>query len=424
MALVAKDLTAQFHRMILDGRLLGDEWGPELVVWVHDDETGEFHGGFVGDSTSLCTDGHRIWNGGIRYETNSNIIKLSPPAQLDRLHRHLARPMTIKHFWCYPIDSPPAFGYWGGGKAKIVRGSYQDRNCLIADWTEAMSEFRLPDGRRLLGQAFIGGADAGLNEKDLALICQVNGGNKCVTGGPGQVQYEMLGVTGLIIVHTAKILAEFCGFRWNEECTFSIAGLGQVGKGVLQWLAHDDYKGPLVAAASNKNTKDGEAIRNYNGLYPGEILEALEDQEQGILSLVGKRGTTRTPLGHELFERSRILVLGLSVEEVINSRNARRVMAPIVLSGTNSGITPDGHERLHEQHRLAPLDAMVNIGAASIAKSNWHGMSPDECIALAKRAVEVNLRWALEQTTRSKRLDRVARDEVYRRMETLPRLRK
>lgn len=416
MALVAKDLTAQFHRTFLDERLLGDEWGPEFVVGVFDDKTGEFHGGFVGDNTSLCTDGHRIWNGGIRYETNFDIIKLSPLAQLDRLHRHLARPMTIKHFWCYPIDSPPAFGYWGGGKAKIVLGSYQDRNRLIADWTRAMSEFRLPDDRRLLGQAFIGGADAGLNEKDLALICQVNGSNKCVTGGPGSVQYETLGVTGLILVHAAKIFAEFCGFRWNEECTFSIAGLGQVGKGVLQWLAHDDYKGPLVMAVSNKSTKDGEAIRSYKGLYPGEILEALEDQEQGILSLVGKRGTTRTLLGYELFERSRILVLGLSVEEVIDRYNARRVMASIVLSGTNSGITTDGHEMLHEQHRLAPLDAMVNIGAASIAKSNWHGMPSDECIAFAKRAVEINLRWALEQTTKSMGLDRVARDEAYRRL--------
>lgn len=422
MALVARDFTAQFHRMFLDGRLFGDEWGPELVVWVYDDNTGEFHGGFVGDNTSLCTGGPRIWNGGIRYETNPDIIKLSPLAQFDRLHRHLARPMTIKHLWCYPIDSPSPFGYWGGGKAKIVQGSYRNRENIILDWTGAMSKFRLPDGRKLLGEAFIGGADAGLNERDLALICSVNGSNLCVTGGPGQVQYETLGVTGLVLVHAAKILSEYLGLGWDDWTTFSICGLGQVGSGVLKWLAHEDYRGPKIVAASNK-VPSGEvvAIRNRNGLDPEEMLAALQDKERGILSLAGVRGTERIEPGLEFSEVAGVLVLSLDREEVINSRNAGSTQSTIVLSGTNSGISLDGYGMLYRIGRYAPLDSMVNIGAASVAKSSWHGLPQDECIALAKRAVEVNLKWALEESGRTgKRLDEVARDEVYRRLIPVP----
>ncbi len=420
MALVVKDLTRAFHLTFLEGRILGDEWGPELVVGMFDSRTNEFHGGFVGDNTSLCTGGARIWNGGIRYETNPEILKLSFWHQLDRLHRHLARPMTIKHLWCYPINSPPAFGYWGGGKAKIVQGSYQDRNLLITDWTRAMSEFRVPDGRKLLGQAFIGGADAGLNEQDLKLICEVNGSNKCVTGGPGYIQYETLGVTGLILVHAAKILAEFCGFRWNESFTFSVAGLGQVGKGVLQWLVKKEYQGPLILAVSDKKIHpQGEAIRNHNGLQPAEVLRTLEDHERGILSLVGKKGTKEIACGLELFDLARALVLAVSEEEVIHAGNARRVRSPIVLSGTNSGITEGGYKALHDRGILAPLDAMVNMGAASVAKSNWHGLPEDECVALAKRAVEENLRWALGKSGKHRSMDQVARDEAYRRLEPL-----
>ncbi len=410
MRLVARDVTQRFNQSY------GDEYGPELVVGVFDQDTEEFHGGFVGDNTSLCDPHDPKWNGGIRYEQNPDILSLSWLEQLNLLFNNLARPMTLKHFFCYPLGSTPLGGFWGGGKFKVVLGSCKDRRTVITAWTRALWDFKLKDGRRLLGGCAIGGADAGITEDDLGLICRITGDRKCVTGGPGYIKYETMGTTGLVLVHAAKILAEYSRTPWKGALV-SISGLGQVGKGIVKALMLSEYDGPVVIAVSNKEG----AIRNHCGIDLAKLLEVVEGNEAGINSLIRMGKARSIQLGTEMYDRVRFLFLALSREGVLDRESSRRVMAPFVLSGTNSGITRDGYGELYSRNRITPADFMVNIGAASTAKSSWHGMSVEKCIKLALSAVETNLIWALEEARRQeKSIYEVARAEVYSRLKFLP----
>lgn len=410
MKLVARDVTQRFHQFF------GDEYGPELVVGVFDRDTEEFHGGFVGDNTSLCNPRDRKWNGGIRYEQNSDILRLPWLEQLDLLFKHLARPMTLKHIFCYPLGSMPPGGFWGGGKFKVVQGGSVDRTEVITEWTQALWNFKLKDGRRLLGEAAIGGADAGITEDDLRLICEVTGDNKCVTGGPGYIKYETLGTTGLVLVHAAKILAEYSKTPWKGALV-SISGLGQVGKGIIQALMRPEYHGPVVISVSNKEG----AVRNHCGIDLTELLEAVKDHESGINSLVSQGRARAISLGTEMYDSVRFLFLALSKEGVLDRGNSRRVAAPFILSGTNSGITRDGYRELYSRTRIAPADFMVNIGAASTAKSSWHGIPVDKCIELALCAAKTNLLWVLEEAKQKKKnLYEVALAEAEQRLKPLP----
>ncbi len=431
MALIARDLTEKFHR-----KGLGDEYGPELVIGVFNEQTEEFHGGFAGDNSSLCVQdgGARVWNGGIREVTNEAWLKKQPCGALASLHEYLARPMTLKHHWCYPRNEKVPFTRPGGGKAMWFVGSYRNREELIRDWTIAMSEFTFLLDRKkrtLLGDAFIGGADSGTNEKDLELICKVSGNRRCVTGGPGYIQYETIGATGLILLHAAKTAIEYLreldplrNHPWGDDLSISISGFGQVGRGVVQHLLDPEYHGPRIAVVSNKSTPEGEAIRNPCGIDPRLLLEAGSNSGGGILSLVDGKRTKRIDLGLELYELANILILAATKEPVIDEKNARRVWAPIVLSGTNSGITEEAYRILHERGIIAPLDSTVNIGAASMAWASHNGLSDGECVALAKRAVEINLRWLLtESRLRGIRVDELARQETDSRLEPLSRYR-
>lgn len=411
MTFVAKDLTREFREASL-----GDKWGPELVVGIFD-EDGTFYGSFVGDNTSLCPPNNRVWNGGIRDVTNHQWINASPLQHCAFNFQNLARPMTLKHFWCYPRNEIPSFGLWGGGKGTAVRQGFGgSRNEFFAEWTRALSNFELPDGRKLLGQAFIGGADAGLNEDDLALICKVNGSNSCVTGGPGYYQYEKSGITGRVMVRAAQVLAKELGLVWDDELAVGIWGFGNVGKGVAMGLRDPQLRGPRIILASNRQKEKEGAVFSYGGIPPERLLEAAQDPEEGISSLTKLKSKRflKYPLGQELYDDLLdILFLALPKENLINRENAFLVKPLVYLCGTNSGISEDGYLILHERGKIAPPDFVVNMGAASTAKSSWHGLTDEACETLVFRAIERNLLWILEESRRQKRSMRaIALDET------------
>lgn len=415
MSLAVRNLTPSFYR-----RGYMDQYGPELVAGIFNEETGEFHGGFVGDNTSLCAPGPRVWNGGIRFETNQAVLVQSPLDQLRLLFWHLARPMTLKLAGgCYPRGEVLPFPMWGGGKAKMVMGDFRGtREEFTKQWTRAMSEFTLPDGRPLLGGWFIGGADANVSEQDLALICRVNGSNLCVTGGPGYYQYEKEGITGRILLHAARVLWEYTGKKWYDA-RLGIWGFGQVGKGVAMHLAAESYHGARIVAVSDLFPRP-TGIFCRSGIDPAALLLAARDKESGIGSLenFGYLSVPYTP-GDELTNGYvDILFLALSKEEVIDSENAYSVGAKIVVPGTNSGITKRGYEVFHTLGCVAPPDFVVNMGAASTAKLSWHGLPDDRCVALAIRAIEKNLSWLMQESRKTgKSMASLAREDVYARLD-------
>ena len=412
MAFIARDLTAEF----LDAGL-GDKYGPDLVVGIFD--SGTFHGGFVGDNTSLCS-GEKIWNGGIRDVSDPGWLSKHPLTMLELLFCFLARPMTLKHFWCYLKNQVPEFGLWGGGKGMMVRDGFSGtREDFIIEWTKAMSEFTLPDGRKLLGEAFIGGADAGLNESDLALICQTNGSLRCVTGGPGYYQYEKEGITGRILLHAAKLLAEYQGLSWGELC-LAIYGFGNVGQGVAKWLLEDQYRGPKLIAVSNRKFANEQGVANHEGLNPAKVLSAVRMSGRGLNEVLVKSGRGDGVFPYEPGEEINLfdldaLFLAVPQVNVINDPNAWRVKSKLVLSGTNGGITAEAHKILYKRGILAPPDFVVNMGAASTAKSSWHGLSEERCVELAISAITRNLLWLVsESESRGETMAKIAEEEVFR----------
>ena len=408
MPFAARDLTLQFNEAEL-----GDKYGPDLVVGIFDKKTDAFCGGFAGDNTSLCGQDTPIWNGGIRDVSNPQWFQALSMWQLHRLFFDLARPMTLKQYWCYPREWSLPHPRWTGGKGMMVRQGFSgSKEDFIAEWTEAMSRFELKDGRRLLGDAFIGGADAGMNENDLALICKVNGSNRCVTGGPGYYQYEKEGITGRIMVHVARMVAQAKGLRWDENLRVGIWGFGNVGRGVAMWLARDEYSGPRLVAVSD--LKKGEAMGVYadKGYDPKEWLAAAKSPS-GIFSLPSSSYVA----GEECHTGLDIVFLGLAREAAIDSLRAPLVNAKMVISGTNSGITLDAYKILERNRVLAPPDFMVNIGAAATAKWSWHGCSDELAVALAVAATEVNLRWLMSaHLVQGGSMHKIAREEVFREL--------
>lgn len=419
MAFTAIDLTHKFHEAGL-----GDKWGPELVVGVFDKDS-SFRGSFVGDNTSLCPADNRIWNGGIRDVTNPAWLN-TPPLQHCHLNfKNLARPMTLKHFWCYPRNKIPSFGLWGGGKGTMVREGFSgSREEFLMEWSRAMSEFKLADGRKLLGEAFIGGADAGLGESDLETICKANGSNRCVTGGPGYYYYERTGITGKVMVRAAKLLVEKNVLfekeisRWDDELTVGIWGFGNVGKGVAMAFLDQSLHGPRIILVSNRQKEREGAVFSYGGIPPERLLEAANEPLYGISSLTKLRSKRFLPypLGGELYDDLLdILFIALPTENVINKENAFLTKPLMYICGTNSGISEDGYEILHERGKIAPPDFIVNMGAASTAKSSWHGLTDRECEMLVFCAIETNLLWLLEESQKQKRSMRsIALEETYR----------
>lgn len=378
-----------------------DEFGPEHVYEVFHTSTGDPVGWVVIDNTVRSPT--RTGKGG---------TAMYPDCNLD-ITRRKARVMTWKQVFCSPLGEKPTYTPWGGAKGGI-KGSYARPHGkeILCGWGRALYD------AGIMPQQYVFGLDVGLKGDAVRALVEALDNNRLVsTAKPedmGGIPYEELGITGLGLLESLKVLCEYTDVDFTSpRTTIAIQGFGAVGMGFMKWLGtHNSCMRPRVVAISDV----GGSVYLERGFHP-EISISLASQQKTIAHYPSAEAR---PLGSELLANVDILVLAAK-EDQISEANMRDIKAKIILQGANMGVSEIAESYLHTQGKITLPDFVSNAGAATIALPEYAGDGTKKGIAYVKKVLAHNSRLILEEMRRSKRSPRaiaqaIAEAEVRKHM--------
>jgi glutamate dehydrogenase (NAD(P)+) len=172
-------------------------------------------------------------------------------------------------------------------------------------------------------------------------------------GSPGREE-----ATGRGVVICAREAAARSGIDFGNA-RIAVQGFGNVG----YWsaaLAHQ--KGARIVAVSDV----GGAIFNGNGIDIG----ALGDHVKESLSVADFPGGERIGNG-ELLEVDCEILIPAAIHGVINTSNADRVRAPLIVEAANGPTTPAADEILSERQTTVVPDILANAGGVTVSYFEW-----------------------------------------------------
>ena len=220
--------------------------------------------------------------------------------------------------------------------------------------------------------------DMGTGEREMAWIADqysrmnttdINS-RACVTGKP----LNAGGIAGRIEATGRGLqyaLHEF--FRHDEDVSRTgltgtlegkriiIQGLGNVGYHVGCFLSNED--GAKIIGIIER---DG-ALHDPNGLD-------VDTVRRHISSTGGVKGC---PIGHYIengsimFEEECDILIPAAIEGVINTSNAARVKAPLILEGANGPVTAPADEILRDRGCVIIPDMYANAGGVTVSYFEW-----------------------------------------------------
>src|SRR3989338_1400069 len=191
--------------------------------------------------------------------------------------------------------------------------------------------------------------------------------------GGSQGRTKATGFGGVLAMqYLLNTLAQDKKYEWagkpKSQITIAIQGFGNVGYWFAQIASDLGYK--VIAVSDSKG-----AIYVHDGLDPKATLDCK--REKGSLAgcyCVGgvcdlKKGK---PLSNdELLELDVDILVPSALESVINSQNAKKIKARVVVEMANGPVTPEADAILHKNKILVLPDIFANAGGVTVSYFEW-----------------------------------------------------
>ncbi len=281
-------------------------------------------------------------------------IRFAPDVNIDEV-RALAAWMTWK---CAVVHVP-----FGGGKGGVIcdpsKLSQREIEALTRRYTAALCDFIGPEQD-------VPAPDIGTNEQIMAWIMDTYSMHhgrtvtSCVTGKPLGLGGSLgrVAATGRGLMTILKVAAERFEIPLNNSKAL-VQGFGNVG-GTAAQLLHE--MGIKVVSVSDIHT----AVYNENGLD----IPALLEHTKATRSLVGAPNCDEVPRESQL-ELPCDFLIPAATENQINSKNAGRIQAKLIIEGAN-GPTTDNADRILEERGIHCVpDILANAGGVTVSYFEW-----------------------------------------------------
>ncbi|GAB3201548.1 Glu/Leu/Phe/Val dehydrogenase [Nocardioides hungaricus] len=303
-------------------------------------------------SVELFT-GHRVQHNFSRGPAKGG-LRFSPDVSLDEV-RALAMWMTWK---CALADVP-----YGGAKGGVCiypqEYSVTELERVTRRYTSEISPILGPTRD-------IPAPDIGTDEQTMAWLMDTYSVGKgytvlgVATGKPLSLggSQGRASATSRGVVHVALAAMTSRGLDL-ETSTAAVQGFGKVGRGAARFLAE---AGVRVVAVSDQYG----AVHSGSGLDMA-ALERFVDDNGTVAGFPLADATSN----EELLELDVDVLVPAAVESVINSANASRVRARIVVEGANGPTTADADQILQANGTLVVPDILANAGGVIVSYFEW-----------------------------------------------------
>lgn len=283
--------------------------------------------------------------GGIRFALNVNREEV----------RALAAWMTWK---CAVVNVP-----FGGGKGGVVCDPFKmskgELERVTRRYVTGILDFIGPDrdvpapDMGTDGQIMAWFMDTYSMHQRAYLPASVTGKPVSLGGSLGRIE-----ATGRGVMLCAREALKHLGMN-PKECTAAIQGSGNVGMISALQLASIGVK---VVAISDV----------HGGLYnkEGIDLAGLRKHMQVQRKLDGFNGGDRIS-NNELLELEVDILVPAATENVINSKNASRVHARVIVEGANGPVTANADKILDDKGVFVVPDILANAGGVTVSYFEW-----------------------------------------------------
>ena len=254
---------------------------------------------------------------------------------------------------------------FGGAKG----GINCDPNELSEHELETLTKRYVETVGMLLGpNVDIPAPDMGTGEQEMAWILQAyaknNGHQPGVVTGKSK---QLGGVTGRREA-TGKGVAFFTRLACSREnidlerAKVIIQGFGNVGQSAA---IHLEKLGAKIVGISDR--KGG--VYNEKGLIVKDIAQKLSESRKLSLEDLDIDGDYLT--NEELLQAPCDILIPAAIEGVINSENAHKIQAKLVVEGANLPVTKDGEDILLENNKILIPDLLANSGGVTVSFFEW-----------------------------------------------------
>jgi glutamate dehydrogenase (NAD(P)+) len=334
------------------------------------------------DGTMEVFRGYRIQHNGARGPYKGG-VRFHESADLDEV-RALAALMT----WKNALIDVPFGGAKGGVQCEPGTMSRRELERLTRRFTSMISY--------IIGvHRDIPAPDMGTNAQTMAWMMDAYGqkygyepaivtGKPVELGGsPGREE-----ATGRGVVIAARDIAKRLGINWSDA-RVAIQGFGNVGYWTAALAAEGGAK---VVAVSDV----GGGTYRPSGLDIGALKRHLTES----LSVANYPGGEEVT-NEELIELDCDVLIPAAIHGVINSKNADRIKARLVVEAANGPTTPLADEMLVERGVTVLPDILANCGGVTVSYFEW------------VQNIQ-QFRWELDQVNfELKKRMRKASDQVY-----------
>ena len=315
--------------------------------------------------------------GGIRYHQNVDLDE----------GKALAAWMTFK---CAVVNIP-----YGGGKGGIIcdptKLSESELRSLTRRFTAMIAPIIGPDQD-------IPAPDVGTNANVMGWIMDTYSMLKghCVPGVVTGKPIELGGALGRneatgrgVMITTLNILK---ALGMNPENTkAAIQGMGNVGSVSAKLLSE---KGLKIVAVSDVSC----ALYNPDGLDIPSILEYLS-QKRGNLLEGYHNGNTIHLTNAELLELNVDVLIPAALENQINTSNADKIQARVIVEAANGPTTIDADEILDKKGIAVVPDILSNAGGVVVSYFEW--VQNIQSISWSEEHVNEQLKQIMDQAFQS-----------------------
>jgi len=297
--------------------------------------------------------GHRVQHNFSRGPAKGG-LRYSPDVTLDEV-RALAMWMTWK---CALLDVPYG-GAKGGVRIDPREHSQAELERVTRRYTSEISPLIGPERD-------IPAPDIGTDERTMAwmmdtysvqqghTVLGVTTGKPIALGGSlGRATATSRGVAHIAFAALADRGIAVPG------ATAAVQGFGKVGRYAARFLAE---AGMRVVAVSDQYG----AVADEKGLD----IASLEAHVDATGSVVGFLGSDELD-GAAVLELDVDLLVPAAVEGVLNSSNAHRVKAKVIVEGANGPTTPEADEIFRSNGILVAPDILANAGGVVVSYFEW-----------------------------------------------------
>lgn len=286
------------------------------------------------------------YKGGIRYHQNVDLSEVVGLAAL----------MTFKN----SVLGLPLGGAKGGITVDPTKLSRTEKQNLTRRYASEIGPFVGPTKD-------IPAPDVGTDPQTMAWFMdtysQENGGFAqpgVVTGKPVEVGGS-LGrnhATGLGVVYVAEKAFEVCGMSM-KGASIAIQGFGNVGSFAAKFAFE---RGARIVAVSDVS----------GGIFNGEGLDINEVMEYIKAHKFLKGYPKASPISNEeLLEVKCDALFPCALENQIDTHNAEKIQAKIIVEGANGPVTNAGTKILHKRGVFIAPDVIANGGGVIVSYFEW-----------------------------------------------------